>query len=57
MDQAHSLQIALTNTLATNDESTSSQNFSVALVTVELDENYVPGATLSTRLQSHTVPE
>ena len=40
-----------------NDESTSSQNPAAEQVTVELDENDVPGALLSARLESHTVPE
>ena len=59
LDQLHSLQIALAFTMATNDESTtcSSQNVAASLVTVELDENDIPGAALSAPLERHTVPQ
>ena len=57
LDRSHSLQIALAFTMAMNDESTSSQNVAASLVTVELDENDIPGAALSAPLERHTVPQ
>ena len=43
--------------MATSDELTSSQNVAASLVTVELDENDVPGVALSAPLERHTVPQ
>ena len=57
LDQSHSLQIALAFTMATNNESTSSQNVAASIVAVEIDENDIPGAALSTPLERYTVPQ
>ena len=40
-----------------SEESTSREIAGVNMVTVELDENDIPGAALSSPFERHTVPE